>query len=170
MAGVTGVEANDRKAGMYPGVSLITLGVANIERSSRFYERLGWRRSQSTSNETISFFALNNIVLALFGAESLAEDSGLAPVAATVSQPRPAASTSAGQARIVLAQNHPSPHAVRNALAAAIQAGAHVLVEPQETFWGGYHGVFADPDGHVWELAHNTFFPLAADGTLELPA
>ena len=164
------MEASNRKAGMYPGISLITLGVANIERSSRFYEQLGWRRSQSTSNETISFFALNNIVLALFGADSLAEDSGLEPGAATVSQPGPAASTSAGQARIVLAQNHPSPLAVRNAIAAAAEAGARVLAEPQETFWGGYHGVFADPDGHVWELAHNPFFPLAADGTLELPA
>ncbi|MCC2099208.1 MAG: VOC family protein [Hyphomicrobiales bacterium] len=142
-----------------------------MDRATQFYQRLGWRRSQSASNESISFFSLNNIVLALFGADSLAEDSGLGAAAAAMPADKAQSSNAIpGQARIVLAQNHPSQSAVRAAMSAAMDAGAQVLIEPQDTFWGGYHGVFADPDGHVWELSYNPFFPLAADGTVELPA
>lgn len=142
---------------MYPGISIVTLGVADVARSTRFYERLGWRWSKQSSNDSITFFTLNNIVLGIFGRDALAEDSGLA------------AGRHEGFAGITLAQNHGSEASVRHALASAVTAGATTLKEPQATFWGGYHATFADPDGHVWELAHNPFFKLGPDGTLTLP-
>jgi uncharacterized protein len=168
---------------LYPGVSIITLGVADVATASRFYQRLGWRLSTGASSESISFFSLNNIVLAVFGADHLFSDSGLTRAPSTTgateaAQPKynQALSSQAqsnqalpGQARIVLAQNYPSEMAVRQAMNEAQEAGARILVQPTSTFWGGFHGVFADPDGHVWELAHNQFFPLAPDGSVELP-
>ncbi len=148
---------------MHSAVTIITLGVKDVARASQFYQLLGWRRSSGASNDSISFFVLNNIVLAVFGEDALAADSGvsLAPDQ-HLHSPTPVP-------RIVLAQNYPSERAVQRALAEAIAAGGNELVAPQKTPWGGYHGVFADPDGHVWELAYNPFFPLAADGTVELP-
>lgn len=142
---------------MYPGVSIITLGVADVARATRFYTNLGWRHSHGASNESITFFTLNNVVLGIFGRDALAEDSGL-----------PAGGRN-GFSGMTLAQNHGSEAAVRQALASAVAAGATTLKEPQPTFWGGYHATFADPDGHVWELAHNPFFRLGPDGTLTLP-
>ena len=141
----------------YPGISVATLGVAEVERARRFYQRLGWRRSAAASNDSICFFSLNNIVLALFARDALAADSGLTGAAA------------AGFSGVALAQNYGSPAAVRQAMDDVLLAGGRELAAPQKTTWGGYHGVFADPDGHVWELAHNPFFELGADGTLTLP-
>ncbi len=147
---------------MYPGLSVVTLGVIDVSQSSQFYERLGWRRSKGASNPSVSFFGLNNIVLALFGRDDLARDSGL------VSAPSPGLPD--GFSGITLAQNYGSPGAIDLAFDSAIAAGGKALVEPRRADWGGYHGVFADPDGHVWELAYNPFFELSADGTLSLPA
>lgn len=176
---------------MYPAVSIITLGVADVARASRFYQSLGWRLSSGASTANISFFSLNNIVLALFNEDSLAADSGFGsamvgsavvrnPTADTVRRP---AGDIPGQAirqeaspasdivppRIVLAQNYPSESAVRQAMDEAVTAGGRMLVAPEKTFWGGYHGIYADPDGHVWELAHNPFVSLAPDGSVALP-
>ena len=142
---------------MYPGISIVTLGVADVDRSSRFYERFGWRRSQAASNEAISFFALDNIVLAIFARTALAHDSGLADDDRTAFS------------GLTLAQNYASIGDVDAAFELAVQSGGRALVTPQAADWGGYHAVFADPDGHVWELAFNPFLTLTAEGKLVLP-
>lgn len=147
---------------MYPGISIVTLGVADVSRSSRFYERFGWRRSQAASDEAASFFALNNIVIAVSGREAPAGDSGTRRDAATgLHEP--------AVPRIILTQNYGSPAAVDLAFDLAIAAGARELAGPGNAPWGGYHGFFADPGGHIWELAYHPFLELAADGTLDLP-
>lgn len=143
----------------YPGVSMITLGVGDVRRASAFYERLGWTRSKRFSNPRISFFALNTIVLALYPRDALAEDSGFSGDAGI------ADSAFSG---VTLAQNFGAPAAVDAAMKEALDAGALQLVSPCPTHWGGYHGVFADPDGHVWELAYNPFVPAGPDGSLTL--
>ena len=143
----------------YPGITLVTLGVDSVERASLFYERLGWRRSRAASQSSISFFQLNTIAVGLFGRKDLAVDSGLPAHAA-----QPVAFSG-----VTLAQNHGSKSAVDAVMAEAEVAGAKVLKAPCDTDWGGYHGVFADPDGYVWEVCFNPFFPLAADGSITLP-
>jgi uncharacterized protein len=95
--------------------------------------------------------------LALFGRDALAEDQGRPGVVL-------------GTGAVTLAQNFGSVAAVDAAYAAALAAGANALKAPEKVFWGGYSGYWADPDGHVWEVAFNPFWPLAADGRLELPA
>lgn len=145
----------------YSGITLITLGVDNVERASLFYERLGWRRSRGASQASISFFALNTLALALFGQFDLAADSGL---------PSETGDASSAFRGVTLAQNHGSKAAVDAVLAEAEAAGARILKPGVDTDWGGYHGIFADLDGHVWEICYNPFFPLAADGSVCLPA
>lgn len=142
----------------YPGISLITLGVADVVRARDFYERLGWRCSSASTPE-VAFFKLNNIALALFGRDDLLSDAGLAP------QPDAAAAPPV----FSLSQNHGGAGAVDRALAEAVAAGGALLKKGQATSWGGYHGIIADPDGHVWEMAWNPHFPLAHDGTIDLP-
>lgn len=144
----------------YPGITLVTLGVENVERAGAFYERLGWRRSKGASQAAIMFFALNNLALALFPRDALAADAGLDPGAA--GQPRQFSG-------VTLAQNHGSRSAVDSVIAGARAAGADIVKSPCDTAWGGYHGVFADADGHIWEICHNPFFPLSANGTVTLP-
>ena len=143
----------------YPGISMVTLGVEDLPRAAAFYERLGWKRSAGASNSSIVFFSLNTIVLALFGREALAKDCGLAAQGAPTG-------TFGG---VTLAQNYGTPEDVDAAFAEALAAGARALVAPERAFWGGYHGIFADPDGHVWELAFNPFAPVGPDGSLTLP-
>jgi predicted lactoylglutathione lyase len=144
----------------YPGITLVTLGVANVEEATRFYESLGWKRSRGASQVAISFFQLNTLALALFERHDLAADAGLR---------RADGDASGAFNGVTLAQNHGSKAAVDAVVAKAEAAGARVLKSPGDTDWGGYHGVFADPDGHVWEVCWNPFFPLAADGTIALP-
>ncbi|MCC6303991.1 MAG: VOC family protein [Rhodobacteraceae bacterium] len=136
-------------------VTLITLGVADLPRSRAFYGRLGWREAQAS--EGIVVFQLAGQALALFGREALAADQG-----------RPGAALGTGA--MTLAQNFATRAAVDAAHAAALAAGATALKPPEEVFWGGYSGYWSDPDGHVWEVAMNPFWPLAADGSLTLPA
>ena len=143
---------------MYPGVSLITLGVADVARARGFYERLGWRCSQGASTPEVAFFTLNNVALALFGRADLLQDAGMD------------ADAPSGAPAIMLAQNHGAPQAVDRAISAAVAAGGSLVKHAQATTWGGYHGMIADPDGHVWELAWNPGFPLSASGEIELPA
>ena len=136
-------------------VTLITLGVASLPRSRAFYEALGWQ--PALAPEGVVFFQLQGAVLGLFGRTDLAADQG-----------RPDAQLGTGA--ITLAQNFPTEAEVDHAFANALAAGAVPLKPPQKVFWGGYSGYFADPDGHVWELAMNPFWPLADDGSLTLPA
>jgi uncharacterized glyoxalase superfamily protein PhnB len=136
-------------------VTLITLGVANLAASRAFYARLGWVEHKE-SQEGVVFFQMNGAALALFGAADLAADQG-----------RPGATLGTGA--ITLAQNFATEADVDAAYAAAITAGGTALKAPEKVFWGGYSGYWADPDGHVWEVAMNPFWPLAADGSLTLP-
>ncbi|KFE34093.1 VOC family protein [Thioclava atlantica] len=140
----------------YPSerVTLITLGVADLDRAKRFYAALGWQPAQE--QEGVVFYQMNGVVLGLFGREALAEDQG-----------RPGADLGTGA--MTLAQNFDTPEDVDAAFAAAIDAGATPLKRPEKVFWGGYSGYYADPNGHVWEVAHNPFWPLGPDGALTLP-
>ena len=135
-------------------VTLITLGVDNLARARVFYEGWGWQAT--TAQEGVVFFQMLGAALALFGRADLAADQG-----------RPGAMLGTGA--MTLAQNFATRTEVDAAFASALAAGAVALKAPQEVFWGGYSGYFADPDGHVWELAMNPFWPLADDGSLTLP-
>ena len=134
-------------------VSLVTLGVADLERARRFYESLGWR-SDSEPGADVIFFQAGGLVFGLWGRAQLAEDSG-------VDDP-------GGFGGITLAYNVRSPEEVDATLAEAEQAGAGIVRPGAPTFWGGYSGVFHDPDGHPWEIAHNPFWTLRDDGSISL--
>lgn len=135
-------------------LSVVTLGVADLARARRFYEALGWR-SDSKPEEGVVFFQAAGIVVALWGRDELTADSG------TVD--------SGGWGGVTLAHNVGSPAEVDAVIEAAEAAGATVARRGAETSWGGYSGVFIDPDGHSWEVAHNPFWTLDADGTVRLP-
>lgn len=140
---------------MEPRISLITLGVADVTRSRRFYEALGWRAS-GASQDDVAFFQAGRMALALFSRAALAEDAGLADAGS-------------GFGGIALAQNMRTREAVDQLLSEAGRAGARILKPAQKVFWGGYSGYFADPDGYPWEVAWNPGFALAEDGSLQLP-
>lgn len=135
-------------------VTLITLGVADLDRSKAFYSALGW--APTADEGGVVFYQINGMALGLFGRDALAKDQG-----------RPGVPLGTGA--MTLAQNFATEAEVDTAFAAAIDAGATVLKAPEKVFWGGYSGYYADPDGHVWELAHNPFWPLNPDGSLTLP-
>jgi uncharacterized glyoxalase superfamily protein PhnB len=137
-------------------VTLITLGVADLAAARAFYAWLGWREHKE-SQPSVAFFQMQGSALALFGREALAADQG-----------RPGATLGTGA--VTLAQNFATEAEVDAAFAAALAAGATPLKAPEKVFWGGYSGYWADPDGHVWEVAMNPFWPLNEDGSLELPA
>ncbi len=144
-------------------LSLVTLGVADIARARRFYEQgLGWTASRA-GNDSVVFFQLGGMVLALFGRAALAEDARLAE-AAGLADPG-----GAGFGGIALAHNVRRREEVDAVLAEAASAGGRILKPAEDAFWGGYAGYFADPDGHVWEVAWNPQFRLRDDGGLELP-
>jgi predicted lactoylglutathione lyase len=136
-------------------VTLITLGVDDLTRAKAFYAALGWT-PHAQSQEGVVFYQINGLVLGLFGKGPLAEDQG-----------RPGAALGTGA--MTLAQNFATRDEVDAAFARALKAGATALKAPEKVFWGGYSGYFADPDGHVWELAMNPFWPLNSDGSLTLP-
>jgi predicted lactoylglutathione lyase len=135
-------------------VSLITLGVADLDRARRFYAQLGWKVAGET--EGVAFYQMQGQVLGLFGLADLAKDQGREGAAL-------------GTGAMTLAQNFATREDVDAAFAKALAAGAKELKAPEAVFWGGYSGYYADSDGHVWELAHNPFWPLAEDGSLTLP-
>jgi catechol 2,3-dioxygenase-like lactoylglutathione lyase family enzyme len=135
-------------------LSLVTLGVADLERSARFYEAgLGWRRGNE--NPDVVFFQMPGMILALWVRASLAEDARVTD-------------TGAAFAGMTLAYNARSRDEVDSVLAEAGAAGARILKPAEEVFWGGYSGYFADPDGHVWEVAHNPFWKIDAEGRVSL--
>jgi predicted lactoylglutathione lyase len=140
---------------MEPRITLITLGVSEIARSRAFYEALGWKASAASQPEVV-FFQGNGLALALFGRKALAEDAQV--------EDRPT-----GFAAVSLAYNARSKAEVDSVFADALAAGAKALKQPHDVFWGGYSGYFADPDGHLWEVAWNPFFPLDQKGNLSLP-
>jgi uncharacterized glyoxalase superfamily protein PhnB len=137
-------------------LTIVTLGVASVPAARRFYEKLGWTASSASQGDDVAFFQMNGVALSLFGRAALAADAATA-------DSRP------GFSGVTLAQNLDSLKAVDDAYARALAAGATALKRPGTAFWGGYSGYFSDPDGHIWELAHNPFFPLDADGNLVLP-
>lgn len=140
---------------MEPRISLLTLGVADVARARRFYEALGFRAS-SASNPGVTFFPAGGVVLALFGRGALAED-------ATVADGSPSF------AGVALAHNVRTEAEVGEILEAVVRAGGRIVKPAARAFWGGWSGYFADPDGHLWEVAHNPHFPLDADGHIQLP-
>lgn len=136
-------------------ITLITLGVADIRRSRTFYEDWGWK-VHPASMEALVLFQMGGLALALFDLKALAEDQGRA-------------GASLGTGAMTLAQNFATRAEVDAAWDDALRAGATALKAPRDVFWGGYSGYYADPDGHVWEIAMNPFWPLSADGSLTLP-
>lgn len=138
---------------MKPRVGVITLGVADLARARGFYERLGWRTNAAAEDDVV-FFQAGDLVLAIWDRGRLAEDS--------------AVEDSPGWGGITLAHNLDSPAAVDAVIEEARGAGATIGREPAETFWGGYSGVFIDPDGHPWEVAHNPHWELTDDGGVRL--
>ncbi|AGT07768.1 VOC family protein [Paracoccus aminophilus] len=136
-------------------ITLVTLGSRDLPRARAFYAAWGWAPHPS-SNEGVTFYQMNGAVLGLFGLEALAEDQG-----------RPGAALGTGA--VTLAQNCADDSETDAVFEAALAAGATLLKRPEKVFWGGYSGYFADPDGHVWEIATNPFWPLSEDGALTLP-
>jgi len=140
--------------GMDQRLSLITLGVGDLERSASFYEQLGWKPDNDWRAQGVVFFQCPGMAVALWSREKLAADS-------TVTDP-------GGWGGVTLAYNVRSPAAVDAALAEAEAAGATIGRPGAETFWGGYSGVFVDPDGHPWEVAHNPGWAIAEDGSVRI--
>jgi predicted lactoylglutathione lyase len=134
-------------------VSLVTLGVEDLARATAFYAALGWHGQEA---QETAFFQAGPLAIVLWSRAKLAEDSGIEDDGGSFGG-------------IALAQNVRSREEVDAIVAAAGAAGATVTRAPAETFYGGYAGVFRDPDGHLWEIAHNPGFTLAEDGALVLP-
>lgn len=139
-------------------ISLLTLGVHDLQQARSFYEQLGWRGQQV--QETV-FFQAGGLAVVLWDRTKLAADCGL--------EDRGANGSTAAFSGVALAHNVRQREQVDEVLTAARAAGAAITRPATTTFYGGYAGVFTDPDGHAWEVAHNPGFPLAADGSLVLP-
>lgn len=135
-------------------LSLVTLGVADLARAARFYQDLGWRRGNNHAE--VAFFQLGGMIFGLFGRKALAADAGLPDEPAN------------GFGGIVLAYNARSRAEVDGVLAEAAAAGATITKPAEDTFWGGYSGCFADPDGHLWEIAWNPDWTIEPDGSVKL--
>ena len=135
-------------------VSLVTLGVADLARARAFYEALGWT-TRAGPDDDVVFFRAEGLVLALWDRAKLAEDS--------------AVTDEGGWGGVTLAHNVGSPDEVDTIMDEAASAGATIGRPAGETFWGGYTGVFIDPDGHPWEVAHNPHWTLREDGSIVLP-
>lgn len=140
---------------MKQAISFITLGVAELARSRAFYQALGWKES-SASQEGIAFFQAGSVAFALFQRDALAEDANVT-------------ASGSGFAGFTLAHNVESETAVLALLDEAVAAGARLVRPADKTFWGGFRGYFADPDGFLWEICYNPFMALDADGFLRLP-
>lgn len=135
-------------------VSLITLGVADVDAARAFYERLGWRCDLPLDD--VAFFKAGGLVFSLWGRDRLAADSEV--------------TDGGGWGGVTLAHNVGTRDEVDRVIGEARAAGAVIGREPGDTFYGGYSGIFIDPDGHPWEVAHNPGFPLNPDGTIALPS
>lgn len=138
-----------------PNFTIVTLGVADVERSAEFYRALGWEQRGDTS-AGITWFRTSGTWLGLFGFDALAADVGLAPEAPATYR------------GITLALNFNDTDAVDSALAGAVRAGATLVKPAKRAEWGGYSGYFADPDGHLWEAACAPGFRVSDEGTIEI--
>ena len=136
-------------------LSLVTLGVSDVAQARAFYERLGWRAAEESTDEIVFFQMNGGFALGLYGRAALAEETKL-PDAGP------------GFGGITLAHNLPTRAAVDALLAEAERAGATILKPAEDVFWGGYSGYFADPDGHAWEVCWNPHMPLGPDGSFVL--
>ena len=134
-------------------VSLVTLGVRDLARARDFYEGLGWKTGAAPADDVV-FFQTGGMIVALWGREELAEDSCV--------------TDAGGWGGVTLAHNVRSPEEVDAVIAEAEKAGATIGRPGAETFWGGYSGIFIDPDGHPWEVAHNPGWSIEADGSTKL--
>ncbi|TML71326.1 MAG: VOC family protein [Actinobacteria bacterium] len=134
-------------------LSLVTLGVADLSRARRFYEEVGWETGAAPEDDVV-FFQTGGMIVALWDRARLADDSVV--------------TDSGGWGGVTLAHNVRSPADVDAVLAEAERAGARIARHGAETFWGGYSGVFVDPDGHPWEVAHNPHWTIADDGSVRL--
>lgn len=134
-------------------LSLVTLGVRDLARARAFYEALGWKTGAAPEDGVV-FFQAGGMVVALWGRDQLADDSGV--------------DDGGGWGGITLAYNTRSPEEVDEVLRQAGAAGAAIARWGSETFWGGYSGVFIDPDGHPWEVAHNPHWTIGDDGSVRL--
>ncbi len=135
-------------------LSLITLGVSDLARARSFYEALGWKTGAAPEDDVV-FFQAGGMIVAHWDRAKLAEDSEV--------------QDSGGWGGITLAYNVRSPEEVDAVIEEARAAGADIVREPAETFWGGYSAAFTDPDGHPWEIAHNPRWTIRDDGSVELP-
>ena len=138
---------------MQQRVSLITLGVADLARSCAFYDRLGWSRAAPTEGEDIVAYDLIGMTLALYPRTKLAEDA--------------TQTFGEGPSPFTLAHNVAGPAEVDAVLATAVAAGGKLVKPAAAAFWGGYSGYVADPDGFLWEIAHNPFAPLGPNGEFQ---
>ncbi|MBI2586482.1 MAG: VOC family protein [Rhodospirillales bacterium] len=136
-------------------ISLLTIGVGDLEKSRKFYERLGWRRSVKDA-KGVAFFQAGGIVLSLYPRADLAKDAQVA-------------AKGSGFPGFAIAYNARTKDEVDRVLAEASAAGATILRSGGDAFWGGYFGFFADPDGYLWEVAWNPHFPIDAEGIVRLP-
>jgi catechol 2,3-dioxygenase-like lactoylglutathione lyase family enzyme len=134
-------------------LSVVTLGVRDLSRARAFYEALGWTTGAAPGDD-VAFFQAGGLIVALWDRGKLAGDSGV--------------SDAGGWGGVTLAHNVASPGAVDAVIEEARAAGAAISRPPGEAFWGGYTGVFVDPDGHPWEVAHNPHWTLHDDGTVTL--
>jgi catechol 2,3-dioxygenase-like lactoylglutathione lyase family enzyme len=134
-------------------LSLVTLGVADLDRARRFYEALGWT-SGWQEGEDVVFFQSGGMVVALWGRDQLAADTGVRD--------------GGGWGGVTLAHNVGSSEEVDRVMDEAGRAGARITRPAGETFWGGYAGIFVDPEGHPWEIAHNPHWTLDEDGSVRL--
>jgi predicted lactoylglutathione lyase len=134
-------------------LSLVTLGVADLARARGFYESLGWV-TRAGPDDDVVFFQTGGMIVALWGRGQLAEDSGV--------------DDAGGWGGVTLALNVRSPAEVDTVIDEARTAGARIARAGAETFWGGYSGVFVDPDGHPWEVAHNPHWTIDDDGATRL--
>ncbi|MEQ8965654.1 MAG: VOC family protein [Azospirillaceae bacterium] len=138
-------------------LTLVTLGVADMDRARVFYvDGLGWRPS-AASNAQVVFFDMGGVVFGLHPRDMLAEDAGLPP------------EKTDAFSGVTVAINMDSEAEVDSALAAAVAAGGSLIKPAERKHWGGYGGYVADPDGHAWEIAYNPYAPLDADGRMTLP-
>jgi len=135
---------------MNPRISMITLGVHNLQTSTEFYEKLGFPRMESPP--AVAFFTLNGTWLGIYGHDALAEDATVSP-------------EGSGFAGFTMSHNVESEAEVEELLKQADAAGATVVKQAQKVFWGGYHGYFKDPDGYLWEVAYNPFFWVGPENT-----
>ncbi len=141
---------------MDPRISLITLGVDDLARCRSFYEALGWKASEQ-SNDDVVFFQAGGLIFGLYGRAALAEDAQVDNIPS-------------GFRGVSLAYNARNRAEVDTVLKEAVAAGAELIKAAEEVFWGGYSGYFADPDGHLWEVAHNPFWTIEDDGSIVLDA